>query len=289
MDIYRHRLLISRLAGIAAAAAVACSSTASAEALFQMNFEPVPGGSLMFGSGTADTVGDFGHLNQTPLLDEQVTDPNTGITYYHMVLGSMASGFAQEIYIQASFDYGGFQGGPSSASLGTGAPGGNGSDPLDLTSGIVTGEGSGNPNRVIMRQVMTGTDMSSEFLKTNFATKPKITQDISATDMSAHVAIDMSNSTYGTSAVPGSFVNTVSISDGGTPLAFGTFDYSTDAQNSNVTAGKYTYAVGATTGGAGGTYNYADGGSANTGTGVIWENFWDPAQPNPWIVSTNRP
>ena len=272
-----------------AVAAGAVSPSLRAEVLFQMNFEPVPGRSLMFGSGTSDAVGDFSRLNQTPLLDEQLTDPNTGLTYYHMVLGSPASGFAQEVYIQTSFSFGSFQNGPSSASRGTGGPGGNGTDPLGVTTGVVSGDGSGNPNRVIMREVMTSSDMSSEFLKADFATKPKISQDITDTDMSAHLMLDMSNSTYGVSSVPGTFINTVNISDGGIPLAFGAFDNATDAQDSNVTAGRYTYTPGSKTGGADGTYTYADGGSATTGDGVIWENFWDPAQPNPWIVGTNRP
>jgi hypothetical protein len=124
-----------------------------------------------------------------------------------------------------------------------------------------------------MRQVMTDATMSSEFLKSDFSTKPKITQDVTSTDMAAHLVLDMSNSTYGVSTVPGTFTNTVSITDAGVPLAFGSFDYATDAQDTTVTAGRYTYVSGPTTGGAGGTYTYAGGGSASTGTGVIWENF----------------
>jgi hypothetical protein len=93
----RHKLPAILVGVVVMAAVDAVTSPADAEALFQMNFEPVPGGALMFGSGTVDTVGDFGKPDQTPLLDEQLTDPNTGLTYYHMVLGTPASGFAQEI------------------------------------------------------------------------------------------------------------------------------------------------------------------------------------------------
>lgn len=282
------RLLIVPLAALG----MLCGPYADAQNPFDFNFLSVSGGTPFFGiSGTTETLGDGPVTSQTPFLYETVTDPNTSITYYHMVLGSTASGFAQEVYIENNSSFGIFQGGPSSASPGDGGGtglAGNRTDPLGVIDGVVTGDGSGNPTKVIMRQVMDDPFITSEFLKDNFTNKPKITQDIASADMTSHVLLDMSNSDYGTSNAPGAFVNTVSATTGGTPFA-GSFNMASDAQKATVTAGEYSYAPGAGGGDSGGTYNYADGDSTGVESSVVWEVFWDPAEPNPWVDATNHP
>ncbi len=279
-------------------------TVAHAQNFFALDFQPNPSGNTFFGiAGTTDIVGNNRRAGQSPLLYQIVTDPNTNLSYYHMVLGARGSGFAQDVYIQAGSSFGSFQGGPSSASLGGQ---GNQSDPLNVT-GATGREASGNPNRVVMRQTMSATDVSSEFLKDSFSNKPKITQDVTSAEMTAHVMLDMSNSDYSTMNVPGSFINTLTLTDGGTPFAPGSFDNATDGQNTHVTAGEYTYTPQAQTscethgtrkicnttqivGGAGGTYTYSEGAAnLDANSTVDWTRFWDPSRSNPWISAANRP
>ena len=281
-------------------------TAAQAQGSFALDFSFAPQGSLFFGiTGTTSVRGVSSIQNQTPFMYETVTDPATNLTYYHMVLGEPSDGFAQDVYIQSSNSFGSFQGGPSSASL---ASINNFLDPLNVDPTTASGVASGNPKRVMMRQVMSGTDISSEFLKAT-ANKPKITQDVTSTDMTAHVVIDMSNSDYSTMNVPGIFTNTLDITNAGVPGNAGSFNAATDSQHAYVTAGRYTYTPQTTTscntygtstvcnnrevrGGAGGTYAYYDGSANYDGTAnstVKWTDFWDPTEANPWVNTTNRP
>lgn len=283
------------------------SSTAvQAQGSFALDFSSAPQGALFFGiTGTTSVRGIRSVQDQTPFMYETVTDPNTNLSYYHMVLGQPADGFAQDVYIQNSNSFGSFQGGPSSASL---AGTLNYTDPLNVDPATASGVASGNPKRVVMRQVMSGTDISSEFLKET-ANKPKITQDVTSTDMVAHVVIDMTNSDYSTMDVPGTFTNTLDLTGPGVPGNAGSFHNATDTQNAYVTAGRYTYTPQTTTrcqmegsqrvcktsevrGGAGGGYAYYDGSANYDGTAnstVKWADFWDPTAANPWVTTTNRP
>jgi hypothetical protein len=262
---------------------VCCSGRCAAENLFDLNFQSVTDGSQsgFFNiSGTCEVVGNSSNCGNTPFIDEIVTDPNTSLSYYHLVLGSVGSGFAQEVYIERNSGWGVCQGGPISAS-GSGCGFSNTADPLDVLNTLSSGIGTGNPTRVIMRQVMTDTSIATDFTKATFTNKPVISQDLASTDMTSHLVIDMSNSNYATANVPGTITYTVSLTQGGM------FEFAADVQNSNVTAGLYTYTAGSGSGGSSGAYTYADG-TANTTT-VKWEDFWDPALSNPWIDSTNRP
>ncbi|RMH19216.1 MAG: hypothetical protein D6698_05995 [Gammaproteobacteria bacterium] len=214
-------------------------------------------------------------VDNTPFMLEKVTV--AGLPYFHMVMGDPNADMAQEYYIRA--DGAGFS--QQSASNGDGCynngavtgcvqfgPGtgvnqvrsGNGWDPLALsatTTNANTGNGSANPNHVIMRQVTgngtwdpvaltrTCTDsLCQEFLKATLAMKPKITQDLSSTHggqtVTGQFVIDMSNSDYQTDTAQAAITNTLDFS----ASTAGNFNQATDAQNASVNGGQYTYTPG---------------------------------------------
>lgn len=236
----------------------------------------------------------FNRFDPTPFLQEIVKDTD-GKVYYHMVIDDPLNGFSQEMYMGRGVDT--IQGNRVSASLGGRVEDacfggitveerlhgcGNGALPLEGDK-VYTGNGSGNPNRIIMRQVLDDAQMSQEFTKAAFDKKPKITQ--STTDITQGVTgnfvIDMSNSTYLDDTTPGSMVNTLTfdaLPGENRPFAPKNFDMSVDGQNVKVTGGRYTYTDGTTWGvsGAGGTYNYVEDGGFNLD--IDWSIFKDPAQ-----------
>ena len=186
---------------------------------------------------------------------------------------------------------------------------GNAEYPLDAPAGKDSGNGSGNPTKVVIRQEITdgqGT-FSNVFLKSAFSQKPVITLDVSDADMQSHVKIDMSNSDYNTSTTAGTMTNTfvsptgaiplLTSSVGGTPHSW---DMAVDSEagKTNITAGQYTYTPGAIGtgytqwGGANGAYSYASGNGFET-TNVTWSDFMNPqvggVSPNPWSFDVNKP
>ena len=219
----------TRLALVLGLAIAPCS-----RAEFLMNFTPA-------GTGVMSTTGIHGGstiTGQTPFLKdggfelpEIVTDPTNGRSYYHLTVGSMADGFIQEVYIERGFT--GFPNGNlGSASAGAGdASGGNGRDPLDVTHTIVTGNGSGNPNRVIIRQLHSDGESMMEFVKDKYDYKPHITHVVNAPDITLQVDIDMRNSTYNNATTPGIMTNTMSLWGPDIPFDSAQFDMATSVQN----------------------------------------------------------
>lgn len=262
-----------------------------AQAEFSLNFEPVrPGPNTAirtFSIHGADTI-----PNQTPFLmegpfqlPELIEDPESGGLYYHMIVGDMADGFIQETFIQAGFRN--FPGGPSSASPGDGdSTGGNGRDPLNRDPSIDTANGEGNPKKVLIRQIITDGEITMEYLKDKYDKKALITQSISATDLNSEFAIDMRNSTYDDMSTAGEITNRMDIPSLGSD-GLGSFDMATNAQNTFVTGGRYTYSDGPKVGSSGGTYDYYDGGFDHANQN--WELFFDFSQDNPWSYPDNRP
>lgn len=262
--------------------------------------------------------------DQTPFLYEKVTV--SGTDYLHMVIGDPTAaengnGFAQEVYIQTgtSLHYegaalatagfipgtaGGGLSAYSSSSLGTcGASTGNpatcvpgattldnGKAPLNADS-TLTGNGSGNPTHVQMRQLLTESGVTIDFVKDKFAEKPSITNSIQTSDFSSVFSMDSTGNTY-SSTTPSTVTNTVDILDPSIPADSAHFDTATGAQQSTVTAGAYTYTANPTYpnstiyGGAGGTYSYVDGGAAPA---PDWKSFFDANQTNPWSFQQDRP
>ena len=254
--------------------------------------------------GVDEDVAPF--LQETALFD--------GITYFHVIVGTRGeptvgngNSFAQEVYIQvqSGTDCDGSNGSaPCSQSGGRRgsaancffscdyvATSGLGWDPLRADS-TFTGNGSANPNAVIMKQVINdpANGLTQVFLKDSLSLKPKITQTVSDSGMTSQFVLDMSNSNYSTSATAGLMTNTVTLVGANAGIQ-GNFDAAStgttfttaNAQTVNVTGGRYTYAAGTGWSGSGstatyaaGSYTYVDSGSVNLTT-LDWNSFRDPA------------
>lgn len=247
-------------------------------------------------------VGSRDDPSHTPFLQEEVTIG--GVNYFHLIIGSTDSAgnpinpttanestipFAQEVFIQVqagtncnltacSYSGGDIQSGFAST--------GNGWDPL-RTDSVFTGDATGIATRSGMKLVINEADMKQIFLKDSLSLKPKITQTITAADLTANFILDMSNSNYSTNTTAGLMTNSVTLIGANAGIQ-GNFDANStatnfttaNAQTLNITGGRYTYAPGSgwngtTTVFTPGTYTYVDNGSANLTT-VDWNTFRDP-------------
>lgn len=262
-------------------------------------------------SGEAEPFSPFNEQsrflsNNTGYYPEIVTDPNTGLEYWHMVIGEVKAGedgFAMEVYIEKggtgnnfrSISCGGFGGGHSAsggelcASVKTISTfEGNGSDPLETNMdgrNIDSGNGSANPNKVIMRQLIVQGDLTMEFVKNQFSQKPLITQVIDDTEINMNFSLNMGNSTYNDQSTAAIIVNTLDLKTGD---SIGDFDMADDAEKSNVTAGRYIYTGGIGLGQYGGNYTYVEGGGDPYS--VAWEDYFDANSPdNIWSFDGNMP
>lgn len=326
-----------------------CKNSIAVEAGFELNFSAHTGsGNGQFQQGVHNTSGTtieniggtqflvedawFDATGEAWQLPEIVTVNVDGVDqhYYHFVMGDLADGFIQETYIQTGFTMpasvnprpsswlaGVADNQFASASAGSfdvvksGAvitSAGNGSDPLGASN--VSGNGSGNPNKVIMLQINSDGEMYQEFRKETLKNKPVIYQNVyrfGEIDMTFE--IDMSNSTYDQNGLEvKSVTNTMQLFGDNLPAPTSTgwssawgapppdatnFNMATDGQKVNVNGGKYTYTAQPDTpsapGGSGGTYTYSDG-DFNMG-GVSWDSYFRNDDPtgNPWAYTENRP
>lgn len=292
-----------------------CAGPARAE--FTLNWTSDTGNPVF--SGTSVTQTDNGGndqtlFGQTPFIYERVLDGTT--PYYHLVVGDPATGFAQEVYIQAGFPglTGGSCRGPVSCGGTAAAIGadhsasggdtatsfgfeGNGFDPLG-SDAAASGNSGGNPTRVQMRQLVTDGDLTVDFVKDKYAEKPSITNTIDATDLTATVVINSSGNPLNSAATASAVTNTVELigpdlppdvsAPGGGPSAV-RFDMATDAQESSVTAGQYSYTAGGGTGGSNGTYSYTDPTKNSANINPDWTSYFDHTEANPWAYPDNRP
>ncbi len=260
-------------------------------------------------------------------LPQVVTDGT--YNYYNVVIGSEAEGFVQQTYIRMGY-FIGFQGqnnpyAPAksvmtwkfAAHIPDGAWGSasGGSPTVDLTAtnprwltnhvnnafyplqGTATvddGNGSANPNLVMTRQLLNVGEIRQEFLKSGFSTKPKITQNLRAADITANTVIDMSNSVY-SSTTPGTFNHSQRIiaPPGQLPGGAANFDYASDRDptRSGTNAGAYRYIddplIATGPGQSGGRYEYVSGNFDLDA--VDWSAYFDHSQPNPWSYPDHRP
>ena len=255
------------------------------------------------GDGSSNCGLGFGSdPDKTPFLQEEVSIG--GVNYFHLIIGATDSAgnpinpttanestipFAQEIFIQIQSGTDcnatacSFSGGDIQSGFGGG---GSGDDPL-RSNVAFTGNATGFPTRMGMKQVINESDMAQTFLKDSLALKPKITQTITTADMTASFDLDMSNSNYSTNTTPGLITNTVTLIGANAGIQ-GNFDATAtttnfttaNAQTPNITGGRYTYVAGAgwngsTTTFTPGTYTYVDNGSANLTT-LDWNAFRTP-------------
>jgi hypothetical protein len=188
-------------------------------------------------------------VGQTAFGRSRVVDPDTGLVYCHILTGTVAEGFVQDVYIQQSISYVTFQGGDASASLG-GVPART--DPLSVGTG---GSTTANPGRVIIRQLLHDDEITVDFIKDKYGGKPIIAQKITTPEIINAFVADMRNSTYSDMTTQGDVTWSVQL------LGPGGFAYdSSQVQVSDVTAGMYKYNPTGVASGAGGAYTYSDGG-----------------------------
>ena len=195
--------------------------------------------------------------------------------------------------------------------------------PYDVPSSnsLRTGTGTGNPTKMISHMFLKDSDAEMVFLKDTFANKPLISQRTTNTTtpntgMTSLVILDAralghgnmnaiatvaTDTTINVAAATGitagtvrhtnitkkagaGITNTVTVTG---PLIYGTegdYNYATDNQNSNPTAGRYTYTDGTEEGGSNGTYAYIDAanGDAFNPANINYADFCDPTQNPNW-------
>lgn len=316
----------------------------------------ITGGDLPSGGGTL--VGNDG----TPFIQEELTINNT--LYFHVVVGSTATGFANESYTRASLtsvspntaqnagsinpfsqDSGGNEiTGSNDATVNSRLTNGtlrnnlpdkntlfgNGLDPFGIgslsapvstaDSARITGSGTGDPTRTVMRMRLSDSQMVQEVNKPLLDRKPLISQV--TTDnavMTSEFQADLRGLTYSQKDINTPVVNRLTLNLTGADAlpTSGAADFDmTKVQNSTVTAGKFAYTAGSGWNSADGWSHYSvDPGTGNlvhdavfsAGTysgeassfnplGVNWAEFYNPAQnracdPNNSInkpIATNR-
>ena len=242
----------------------------------------------------------------TPFFYETVT--HEGDEYIHMIIGKPEDGFAVEMYIR------GVDNGDSNNRSTWAADVSNGYNTSPGNSMLQTpGNGTANPERVAVRQVMggswddvlrtwncSGTEYCSEFLKDTLLTKPLIAQKVSMVDFLAEFEVDMRNighqldmgvTGYDGADTAAPIVNKVALTSPSFLIAEdGIFDMSarhtytphpddgTTYVSSGATGGRYAYTPSADvdTFGAKGTYTYfADSFDVDS---VVWCDYFDDAQ-----------
>jgi len=278
---------------------------------FQLDFQKdLPDSSIT--TDATHSAGFPGVTNQTPYLrngsfelGEVVTDAD-GNEYYHMITGSLADGFIQDVYIarDATQPYTWSNGMMTSNGVGTVSASGGASDfgvggnymnPLGTNLDTInSGNGSANPTKVIMRQIVNDGEIMMEFLKDKFNGKPKISQMLNAPgDITQLFDIDMRNITYSDASSAAPVVNQMWLGGVDVPTDGGFFDViagpgePTGTSTQSITAGQYIYTDGVGFLGSEGSYTYSDGGDMNLNQN--WESFFDYTEANPWSYDTNRP
>lgn len=259
----------------------------SAWAEFSLNFVPQGAGTIRTDITHGGCMG--GLSNQTAFLleggcfaaPEIVTDPDNGLDYWHMIVGTPSDGFIQESFIEVGAVASGQE---NNVTI---SPTDNGHDPLGVvTTPLQSGNGMANPRKMIMRQIVSDGEIMMEFLKDEYLKKPLISQVLVVPEVTSMFLVDMRNSTYDDNTSPGTIINTLTLPDE-IPLGDGNFDMATDSDRAYVTAGRFIYTDGTGQGGTDGTYDYVDGGYDHTLTD--WASFMDPNEDNPWGYTDFRP
>lgn len=241
------------------------------------------------------TGAGFGNAdpNRTPFLQETVNF--NGQTYFHVIIGQPNEGFAQETYIKTGGRTGFMpfsdSGGNACITLNPNTVPGDNYLAMARACGLdnnarnplgpfnQSANASGNPNSVMMRQIVSDADRQivQEFLKADLSQKPKISQTYSAPGIEGTFDIDMSNSDYNTDDTPGVVSMTQSVAVSDLPGASGNVTFNIDdiaTAAPNVSGGRYTY-----------TPNTALAGitaTDNAGT-VIYDNRWRYGTYTDWL------
>lgn len=234
------------------------------------------GGGMGGGGGGMGGMAWFGPgCGSDYFLQQLVSDG--GVQYYHVIVGNPAEdNFALEFYMRTgaccwwpSGGGGGMGGGGGGGGMGGGNPAPYSSSYGDVNDILFNawqplssnadkaGNGTGNPNRVYMRQINNDPQMRQEFVKNIERNKPRIIQTIADGSLTSTFDLDMRNGSHSAFTTPASFVNITTIA------GIGSFDANANAQKGDVTAGRYTYSAnnpkGVSHGDSYGSYNYGGG------------------------------
>jgi len=263
-----------------------CSGIAQAE--FVLDFTPKGedgGRGFIDAEGTqfltGSNKGEYNNANSHPWIGPEVVfDPSTNKHYYHVIVGSLADGFIQETYIEATsagfYWNDGFRSSASPGAMNNAAP----------LSSTTAGNADANPTKVIFRQIMTSEGMYTDVTKDQYDKKPVITQIQTTPKLFSYFQVDMRNSNYNDDTTTGLVTYFTSFADDYEDAA--SFNFATDTQDSILDAGLYTYTDGGENLGSDGTYNYATGGWFDRAN-VSWESYFDHTISNPWTVESNKP
>lgn len=257
------------------------------------------------------STGQIGNGDPTPFYQQVVSINNS--LYFHVLTGDPAAGFAEESYTPFGAGNGASDG---SNLFGGNNPFGAGNEmsvmapnwtpniqnrpsadyslmhsvsnlgnPLDTLH--ISGDGGANPNHAIFRMVLTSSagDMSLEVSKPFLDKKPVISQTVQDGTLSSQFVADMTKLGYSDSKTPAPVKINMVLNDPTIPGA-GAADFTmARAQQTYVTAGRYTFTPGSgwnnSTGWdqAGsafdlGTYNYVGGAGFNPFT-MDWTTFFN--------------
>lgn len=269
------------------------NAMSSAHAEFALDFKPVAPANnittlIQCPAGQCVRMNSLKDPDTTPFLIETARDPASGYYYYHVLIGDKSSDFALDYYISQAGGNDWWPNFPQNSSMGSYNGGADAKPqgfwtnpfyaPLD-SNATLSGNGTGNPQRVIFRQLLQDSsgNFSQEVLKSSYLDKPKITQTVHDGEMSSNFTFDMSALGYtGASALTtgGTITNTLQVIDSKSGNSMTNFDIKTSSQNSYVDGGKYSYTPGTGKDGSFGAYTYAPGANFDV-YNVNWAGFYD--------------
>ncbi len=269
----------------------------NARAEFALNFQPNPnvvpsianwgcsgngGGGGMMGGG----MNMFGPGCGSDYFLQELVEDN-GVQYYHVILGDPSvDDFALEFYMRTGDCcwWGSGGGGMGGGGMGMGGPAPYSSSYGDITDRLASawtplagpdlvGNGTGNPNRIYMRQINNDAQMQQEFIKDRETQKPRILQIIRDGSLTSTFDLDMRNGGHNIYTDPISFINDTTIS------GISSFDAAA-VPTAQINAGRYIYTAdnpaGTPFGDAYGTYTYEDGNFDVYG--IDWLSYCIPEQ-----------
>lgn len=241
------------------------------------------------GSGFGGSRGS-GSDDGTPFLQETL-DLN-GQIYFHLIVGDYTKdSMAQEVFIHVSSSNNSNDGIRFSDSLCNNCSQSRSFDAGDAlnSNSNLNGNGGGNPDQVMMQQVVSDSTYHGQFLKDSFTQKPLVSAKLTTPDMTSTVTLDMRGSTYSQMAPIDLTAMTLSqtLQGPNTFGASGNFDIHSQGQDVHITAGAFTYAPGpSSSGGGGGAYSYLEGTGFNP-LNFDYGSFCDPAQNSNATASGN--
>jgi len=221
------------------------------------------------GSRDNDFDGLGSHIDGTPFYQRMFS--SGGETYYQVIVGDyQTDDFAMEYIIKADASTDGFWETDRDGDIARSASAGDSGDRLynmtkpydvDGTLSSSSGTGSGNPNRVLIHQLLSDSESEMVFLKDQFAYKPLISQRTFDSDFDSYIEMDMRNKHYldMTPIDPSTeLVHTIELLNADVPFDGGNYDFADRPETAHITAGGFTYSAGTNYGESLGTYNYVD-------------------------------